>query len=309
MHPNQVVSIRCHHLIGRVDRVCPWHALFACAGNAVIAGSPATAESGQRHLSVTATYSERFPLRIGLLTAHRRRLTVQQIPTQNRETSSRPPLAILCESNTQGCLVIFFTNFLALMIKAEVANPESNGSAVFAGVLIMVNVLFFLSIWWNTWTIIKATFSKGHVQVRLLRFEGDTGRLTLRHVKGVVYLCYCNVIRTAEVVGLAMPWSVPHGDCVLHLTARVLHWLDVHTARFVFPVGFTAIWRRGRSGTYLGAYFVLLSHSGFSSHRTYVLYQPVTYGYISLRNSRPLELLILKCFSFKPVRGTSRLQD
>ncbi|CAM9095530.1 unnamed protein product, partial [Laminaria digitata] len=59
-----------------------------------------------------------------------------------------------------GCLVIFFTNFLALMIKAEVADENSAGSALYAVVLILVNIMFFLSIWWETWATMRATFSR-----------------------------------------------------------------------------------------------------------------------------------------------------
>ncbi|CAM9140361.1 unnamed protein product [Ectocarpus sp. 12 AP-2014] len=67
-----------------------------------------------------------------------------------------------------GCLVIFFTNFLALMIKANVASPDSRGSEVYSVVLIIVNVLFFLSIFWNTWAAAKASFSRRHVQDMVL---------------------------------------------------------------------------------------------------------------------------------------------
>lgn len=69
------------------------------------------------------------------------------------------------QNDEQGCLVIFFTNFLALMIKAEVASPTSRGSAVYSVVLIVVNVCFFLSIFCNTWAAAKASFSRRHVQV------------------------------------------------------------------------------------------------------------------------------------------------
>lgn len=65
----------------------------------------------------------------------------------------------------QGCLVILFTNFLALVIKAGVASKDSSGSAAYSVALIIVNVLFFLSIWWNAWATAKATFSRRHAQV------------------------------------------------------------------------------------------------------------------------------------------------
>ncbi|CAM9503472.1 unnamed protein product, partial [Ectocarpus sp. 12 AP-2014] len=67
-----------------------------------------------------------------------------------------------------GCLVIFFTKFLALMIKANVASPDSRSSEVYAVVLIIVNVLFFLSIFWNTWASAKASVSRRHVQDMIL---------------------------------------------------------------------------------------------------------------------------------------------
>lgn len=61
--------------------------------------------------------------------------------------------------------MIFFTNFLALMIKAEVADEHSRSSAIYSIVLIMANVMFFLSIWANTWATIKTTFSRRGFQV------------------------------------------------------------------------------------------------------------------------------------------------
>ncbi|CAN0138387.1 unnamed protein product, partial [Pylaiella littoralis] len=67
-----------------------------------------------------------------------------------------------------GCLVIFFTNFLALMIKAEVASENSSGCAVYSVALIVVNVLFFLSVFWNAWATTKASFSRSHVQGMML---------------------------------------------------------------------------------------------------------------------------------------------
>lgn len=52
------------------------------------------------------------------------------------------------------------------MIKAEVADPESRGSMIYAFVLIVVNVLFFISIWWDMWLSIKASLCAGSFQVR-----------------------------------------------------------------------------------------------------------------------------------------------
>ena len=54
---------------------------------------------------------------------------------------------------------------MALMIKAEVADKDSTGSFIYAVVLIMANIMFFLSIWWNAWATIKAMFSRGRFQV------------------------------------------------------------------------------------------------------------------------------------------------
>ena len=66
----------------------------------------------------------------------------------------------------QGCLVIVLTNFLALIITADVADPDSKGLAAYSIGLIAVNIFFvIMSIWWNTWATIKAMFSAKHVQV------------------------------------------------------------------------------------------------------------------------------------------------
>lgn len=93
-------------------------------------------------------------------------------PTLLSSTVETPILDLNCVSDVpnyilrQGCLVILFTNFLALVIKAGVASKDSSGSAAYSVVLIVVNVMFFLSIWWNAWTTAKATFSRSHAQVR-----------------------------------------------------------------------------------------------------------------------------------------------
>lgn len=67
----------------------------------------------------------------------------------------------------QGCLVIFFTDFLALLITAGVADSDSKGSTTYAVLLITMNVLIFLSIWWNSWAAVKATFNRRYFQVCL----------------------------------------------------------------------------------------------------------------------------------------------
>ncbi|CAB1100084.1 unnamed protein product [Ectocarpus sp. CCAP 1310/34] len=59
-----------------------------------------------------------------------------------------------------GCLVIFLTNSLA-----NVASPCSRSCEVYSIVLIIVNVLFVLSIFGNTWAAAKASFSRRHDMV------------------------------------------------------------------------------------------------------------------------------------------------
>eukprot|EP00752_Nemacystus_decipiens_P010943 g9725.t1 len=59
-----------------------------------------------------------------------------------------------------GCLLIFFTNFLALTIKAEVASPESSGSTAYSVVLVIANVCFFLAAFSNTWFVAKDAMAK-----------------------------------------------------------------------------------------------------------------------------------------------------
>ncbi|CAM9452577.1 unnamed protein product [Choristocarpus tenellus] len=59
-----------------------------------------------------------------------------------------------------GCMVIFFTNFLALMIQAEVASPDSDSGIIYSVLLVLVNLLLVLSVWWQTWVTISAIFSR-----------------------------------------------------------------------------------------------------------------------------------------------------
>lgn len=63
------------------------------------------------------------------------------------------------------------------MIKAKVANPDSRGSTAYSVVLIIVNVLFFLSVWWNAWAMMSAAFSRRHIQV----FPQDPNYLLVAH--------------------------------------------------------------------------------------------------------------------------------
>ncbi|CAM9648873.1 unnamed protein product [Ectocarpus sp. 12 AP-2014] len=67
-----------------------------------------------------------------------------------------------------GCLVILVTNFLALVIKSGAADQDSSGSAAYSVALVVVNIMFFLSIWWNACTTAKAMFSRSHAQDMLL---------------------------------------------------------------------------------------------------------------------------------------------
>ncbi|CBJ32402.1 adhesin-like protein [Ectocarpus siliculosus] len=67
-----------------------------------------------------------------------------------------------------GCLVILFTNFLALVIKSGAADKDSSGSAAYSVALVIVNIMFFLSIWFNACTTAKAMFSRSHAQDMLL---------------------------------------------------------------------------------------------------------------------------------------------
>ncbi|CAM9587167.1 unnamed protein product [Ectocarpus fasciculatus] len=67
-----------------------------------------------------------------------------------------------------GCLVILFTNFLALVIKSGAADKDSSGSAAYSVALVVVNIMFFLSIWWNACATAKAMVSRSHAQDVLL---------------------------------------------------------------------------------------------------------------------------------------------
>lgn len=92
---------------------------------------------------------------------------------------------MLCK---QGCLVIFFMNFLALIISADVADPDSSGLAAYSIGLIAVNIFFVvLSIWWNTWATIKAMFSQRHVQVYVCGSVSESA-----------YMCSCCYIYEVE---------------------------------------------------------------------------------------------------------------
>ncbi|CAM9825704.1 unnamed protein product [Ectocarpus sp. 8 AP-2014] len=67
-----------------------------------------------------------------------------------------------------GCLVILFTNFLALVIKSGAADKDSRSSAAYSMALVIVNIMFFLSIWFNACATAKAMFSRSHAQDMLL---------------------------------------------------------------------------------------------------------------------------------------------
>ena len=63
--------------------------------------------------------------------------------------------------------MIFFSNFLALTIKAEVASANSSGSAVYSVVLVVANALFFLAIFGNSWAAAKLTLKTSDAAVRI----------------------------------------------------------------------------------------------------------------------------------------------
>ncbi|CAM9245467.1 unnamed protein product, partial [Sphacelaria rigidula] len=70
-----------------------------------------------------------------------------------------------------GCLVIFMSNFFALMIKAQVSDPYSASSTFYAVALIVVHTTLFLCIWWNAWAAAVAVFNRKNTQDVLLGFE------------------------------------------------------------------------------------------------------------------------------------------
>lgn len=77
-----------------------------------------------------------------------------------------PPYITACSLlYCQGCIVIFLSNFLALLLEAELLDAEESGSRAFSAALVIVHVLFFLSIWWNAYVSVKVMFSRSHVQV------------------------------------------------------------------------------------------------------------------------------------------------
>ncbi|CAM9127983.1 unnamed protein product [Choristocarpus tenellus] len=70
-----------------------------------------------------------------------------------------------------GCLVIFFTNFLGLMIKAEVAVTESDESAIYAVLLIIANVFLLISVWCSTWVSLSAALRPKNIQLEFFEFD------------------------------------------------------------------------------------------------------------------------------------------
>lgn len=55
---------------------------------------------------------------------------------------------------------------MALTIKAEVASPDSSGSATYAVVLVVANACFFLAAFSNTWFAAKEAMAGSPVTVR-----------------------------------------------------------------------------------------------------------------------------------------------
>ena len=80
---------------------------------------------------------------------------------------SSPCLQCRVDPGQQGCLLIFFTNFLALTIKAGVTSPESGGSTAYSVVLVIANACFFLAAFSNTWFVAKDLIGKRDVTVRV----------------------------------------------------------------------------------------------------------------------------------------------
>lgn len=122
--------------------------------------------------------------------------------------------------------MIFFTNFLALVIKAEVADKNSAGSAIYSAVLIIVNVMFFLSIWWNSWATMKATFSRRGFQVRYC------GCLLVAMSEGVSDADSASGVGKPFLMNIDFPWRMV--TCVMQMGSVLYSRNDMHT---MFIVG------------------------------------------------------------------------
>ena len=73
---------------------------------------------------------------------------------------------VLSTTKRQGCLLIFFTNFLALTIKAEVTSPDSHAGTAYSVVLVIANVCFFLAAFSNMWLADKDVIANRYIPVR-----------------------------------------------------------------------------------------------------------------------------------------------
>lgn len=117
--------------------------------------------------SVEAVYASKRPLPWeggGWTTRHRvpSSRVVWCTPFTIRSRSCLPTYSLPC---CQGCLVIFLSNFLALLLEAEILEVDDAGSTTFSVALVTVHVLFFLSIWWNAYVSMRVMLSRSHVQV------------------------------------------------------------------------------------------------------------------------------------------------
>ena len=172
--------------------------------------------------------------------------------------------------------MIFFTNFLALIIQAEFADQNSSSSAVYSALLIMVHVMFVLTICWNSWATMRATFSRRHVQVR--------PRMIHTHICPW-FTCFCHKCRWAcqLTLGSTVSATVAHSLVAMH------RWGCSGSGRAP---------ENGRANTILGAETGLGTHSfALSGQRGYA---PDTQGQ-RCHNGPPFGVPV-----FEVARGHSR---
>lgn len=76
--------------------------------------------------------------------------------------SSPPPTCTtwtVC-NHPQGCVIIFLSYFLALLVKMD-ATGEANRSAL-GGALVAVNMLLILAVLWTAWFAIRQMVDDSH---------------------------------------------------------------------------------------------------------------------------------------------------
>lgn len=59
------------------------------------------------------------------------------------------------------------------MIEVEVTQAEGSSAQIYAVILIILNVLFFLSIWWNTFAKMYSTIKAKGIKVCSVRASFD----------------------------------------------------------------------------------------------------------------------------------------